>query len=335
MSGSAPAAVFLDYETIHPVDLDGSVLTRLLPDMVVYPDTPHELLVERIGDAGIVLLNKVELTREIIGKCPRLRLICLAATGVDNVDVAAAKERGIGVVNIRNYCAPSVVQHVFALLLALNQRLREYDELLAGGAWEQSTGFCVVDYPFRELQGLTLGIVGLGNLGRRVAEVAQAFGMRVIAGQRPYSLESSGACTTGPDGIERALFADLLAQSHVISLHCPLTAETRGLINATTLSLMQPGALLINTARGALIVPDALIEALRSGRLGGAGIDVLEREPPVHGHPFLDVSLRNLIVTPHMAWAARESRQRALDEMALNVRDFLAGGQRNRVDLGV
>jgi glycerate dehydrogenase len=335
MPGAEPMrAVFLDFETIRPVDLDATPLERLLPGMQVYADTPEELIVERMHAAEIVLINKVNLTRDRLLAAPALKLVCLAATGVDNVDVTAARERGIGVANIRNYCAPSVVQHVFALLLGLNQRLREYDALLAAGAWEDSRGFCLLDFPFRELRGLTLGIVGLGNLGGGVARVAQAFGMRVVAARRPFVLDAAPAPATmsGTDGIERVTFTELVETADVVSLHCPLNAETRGLFGAATIGRMRRGAFLINTARGALVEPEALLEALRSGHLGGAGIDVLEHEPPVAGHPFLDVSLPNLVVTPHMAWAARESRQRALDEMALNVQDFLAGGRRNRVD---
>jgi glycerate dehydrogenase len=235
------------------------------------------------------------------------------------------------VANIRNYCAPAVVQHVFALLLALNQRLREYEALVASGAWQRSASFCLLDYPFAELQGRTLGIVGLGTLGRGVAAVARAFGMRVLAAQQPYDLEAPPVVAPPTGEVQRVSLAQLLMEADVVSLHCPLNPGTRGLINAASIARMRRGALLINTARGALVEPEPLLAALRSGQLGGAGIDVLDHEPPVTGHPLLAARLPNLVVTPHIAWATRESRQRALDEMALNIRDFLAGGQRNRV----
>lgn len=330
--GVSRRAVFLDFETIRPIDLDAGPLQRLLPGMRIFDDTPDSQVVERIADAEIVLINKVNLTRERLLAAAQLQLVCLAATGVDNVDVAAARERGIGVANIRNYCGPSVVQHVFALLLGLNQRLRDYEELLAAGAWEDSRGFCLLDFPFRELRGQTLGIVGLGHLGREVARVAQAFGMRVVAAQRPYQLDGPSTSSDATGDVERVSFGELISTADVVSLHCPLTPETSGLFGTETFSRMRHGAYLINTARGALVEPVALLEALRSGQLAGAGIDVLAQEPPVDGHLLLDITLPNLIVTPHMAWAARESRQRALDEMALNVQDFLAGGRRNRVD---
>lgn len=326
-------AVFLDFGTLGPGDIDPAPLTALLPDIRLHDDSPADTLDARLRDAECVIINKIALDDAVLRRAPRLRLVCLAATGTDNVALDEARSRGIAVANIRNYCAPSVTQHVFALVLALTQRLRDYDALLATGAWSRSTNFCLLDYPFRELSGKTLGIVGLGTLGRSVARAAQGFGMEVIAARRPYH-EAAAAddAATGADGVRRVAFTQLLARADVVSLHCPLTAQTRRLLDAAALARMRRDAVLINTARGALVDPIALVQALREGRIAGAGIDVLEREPPDEDEPLLAVRLPNLIVTPHVAWAAREARQRALDEIALNVRAFLSGERRNRVD---
>jgi glycerate dehydrogenase len=241
---------------------------------------------------------------------------------VDNVDVAAARAGGIAVCNLRDYCTDSVAQHVFAMLLALTRRTVEYQALVADGRWQDAGQFSVFPYPIRDLSGRVFGIVGHGALGAAVASIARAFGMRVEIANRPG----------GAPGAGRRNLDDLLPELDVLSLHCPLTEATRGLIGRDRLARMKPDAVLINTARGALVDSRALAEALKAGRLGGAGIDVLEREPPPAGHPLLDRSIPNLIVTPHVAWAAREARQRCLDELALNVESFLSGGRRNRVD---
>lgn len=318
-------STFLDFASLGPADLDLAGLHGALPGVCLYDHTAPTERATRLAGCEVVLVNKVDIDGALLAGTPRLRYIGLAATGIDNVDVAAARERGIAVTNIRNYCAPAVVQHVFGLVLALTLRLREYDALLAAGAWQRSRDFCLLDYPSRELAGKTFGIVGLGNLGLAVAGVAQAFGMRVVAAAR-----EPGAA--GPAGIERIPWAELPGQVDVLSLHCPLTPTTRHLVNADVLARMRPGSLLINTARGALVDPAALLAALHSGQLGGAGIDVLDVEPPVNGHPLLAARLANLIVTPHIAWAARESRQRALDEVVANVAAWQAGERRNRVD---
>lgn len=329
-------AAFLDFGTLGPADVDPAPLQRVVPDISLYADSNGPEIAERVRDAEILIVNKIAVTAAVIAAAPRLRLVCLAATGTDNVALDAARARGIAVTNIRNYCAASVSQHVFALILALNQRLREYESLLRAGAWQRSSSFCLLDYPFHELAGRTLGIVGLGNLGRSVARLAEAFGMQVLAAKRPYRhpvghpLDNSGR--TMEDGIQRVNLPELLARAHVVSLHCPLTEETSGLLDATALAHMRPDAILINTARGALVDTEALLVALRDGVIAGAGIDVLEREPPVKGHPLLQATLPNLLVTPHIGWAAQESRQRALDQIAINMQAFLAGSHHNRVD---
>jgi glycerate dehydrogenase len=248
--------------------------------------------------------------------------VLLSATGTNNVDLEAARERGIGVCNLRDYCTASVVQHVLGVMLLLTHKLREYDALVRSGAWQRGEQFCLLDHPIRELAGRRIGIVGHGALGRGVARAASlALGMEVLVANRPGGIRAAGR-----HDLDR-----MLAQVDVLSLHCPLTPQTQGLVGAAQLAAMKPDALLINTARGALVDSRALADALRSGRLGGAAVDVLPQEPPVDGNPLLEPDIPNLIVTPHVAWAARDARQRCLDEMALNVEDFLRGGHRGRV----
>ena len=314
--------VFLDLGTVSNGDLDIASLRRALPDLEFHEQTGPAELAARIAAHEAVLLNKCRITRETMAANPQLRLIALTATGTDNVDLGAARERGIAVANLHDYCTPSVVQHVFAVVLALTHRLREYDTLVRRGDWSRSGQFSVFPYPIRELADRKLGIVGHGALGSAVARVGEAFGMQVVVANRPGGARAPG----------RRDLHDLLPDIDVLTLHCPLTPVTRGLIGAHELGLMKPDAVLVNTARGALVDAAALAVALRAGRLGGAGLDVLDQEPPEPGHPLLDPGIPNLILTPHVAWAARESRQRCLDELALNVVAFLRGERRNRVD---
>ena len=271
---------------------------------------------ERIAQAEVVISNKVMLNAAAIQQAPRLRLICIAATGVNNVDLAAAEAAGITVCNCRGYGTPAVVQHVFALLLALYTRLLDYHQAVRAGRWQQASQFCLLDYPIRELADKTLGIVGYGELGRGVARVADAFGMRILLAQRPGTVEPEEG---------RIPLPVLLPQVDVLSLHCPLTPETRGLIGAWELALMRRDAILLNTARGGLVDEAVLADALRKGALGGAGIDVLSLEPPTAGNPLLAPDIPNLIVTPHSAWGSRESRQRMLGQLAENVREYRLG----------
>jgi glycerate dehydrogenase len=315
-------AAFLDWGTVCTgYDLDPAPLRAVLPDIELFPDTSAAELDARIAGLEVAITNKVQLRAALIAANPALKLIALTATGTNNVDLEAARAHGVAVCNIRDYCTASVVQHVFALLLALTHRIREYDRALKAGAWENATQFTMLDYPMRELAGRTLGVVGFGVLGRGVARVAEAFGMRVLVANRPGGTPEAG----------RMPLEALLPLADVLTLHCPITPATRNMIGARELALMKPDAVLINTARGGLIDPVALAAALRAGRLGGAGIDVLPEEPPLHGSPLLAPDLVNLIATPHTAWAAFESRQRAIDEVAANVADFIRGGQRGRV----
>lgn len=315
-------AVFLDFDTISAGDIDAGPLEATGIDLKLYGVTRDEEIRKRIEPAEIVIVNKIRLDASRLGMAPALRLVCLAATGTNNVDIEDAAARAIGVCNIERYCTQSVVQHVFAVMLALTHHLQGYQELLQAGAWRESPQFCLLDFPIRELSGRALGIVGLGELGSAVASVARALGMRVLVAQRP----GSDKMVEGRIPLSR-----LLTESDVVSLHCPLTEQNRGMIGPAELAAMKRDALLINTARGGLVDSEALADALRHGEIGGAAVDVLPEEPPIHGDPLLAVDIPNLIVTPHIAWAARESRQRAVDEIAANIDSFLSGGRRQRI----
>ncbi len=318
----AMRAAVLDFATLSSGDIDTTPLDRAAPGIVYYDVTPADLLAQRLAGQQVAVINKVRIDAATISACPELELISLAATGTDNVDLAAAREAGVAVTNIRAYCTASVVQHVFALILGLTQHLKNYEAELKTGAWRNSPQFCMLGYPIRELAGKRFGIVGHGELGSAVAAAARAFGMEVFVARRPGSDDSR------PD---RLPLAQLLETSDIVSLHCPLNSATENLIGEPELELMKNDALLINTARGGLVDGGALVGALQAGKLGGAGIDVLRREPPVDGDPLLDVNLDNLIVTPHIAWAAREARQRALEQIAQCVESFAGGGNFGRV----
>jgi len=313
--------VLLDLATIDRDDLDLGHLERVCPRWEMYDRTDPQTTLERIRDAHVVVTNKVVLDRRTLAGAPNLKLVCIAATGTNNLDLEAAREMAIQVTNVVRYATPAVVQHVFALILALTTRLNDYREPVAGGAWQRSDQFCLLDFPIRELAGRTLGIVGYGELGQAVGRVAEAFGMELLIAQRPG----------GPVRPGRIPLRELLPRADVLTLHCPLTEQTRGLIGTAELALMQPDALLINTARGGIVDEPALAEALHQGIIGGAGVDVLTVEPPRAGNVLLESGIPNLIVTPHIAWASRESRQRLLDEVALNIEAFREGRERNRV----
>jgi glycerate dehydrogenase len=313
-------AVFLDFDTVSNGDLDASGLRATVGDLKLC-DSDDSRTAGRIRDAEIVLVNKVELSRELLRSAPNLKLVAVAGTGTNNIDVVAARELGVAVCNVRGYCTSSVVQHVWGLILSLTQHVSDYARLVSNGSWTQNEVLTVLSHPIRELDGRAFGVVGWGELGRGAARVAEAFGMRVLIANRRGQ----------PPRPDRMELPQLLAAADIVSLHCPLNDSTRGLIGERELALMKPDALLINTARGALVDGKALSMALKAGRLGGAGIDVLPREPPLDGDPLLDPDIPNLILTPHVAWAAREARQRCLDEMAANIKDFLGGGRRSRI----
>ena len=313
--------VFLDLETVDQADLDLSHLKQALPHWQFYSATTRDETAERIQDAAIVITNKVILDRDCLSQAEQLRLICVAATGTNNVDLKAAHDLGITVTNVAGYATPSVVQHVFSLMLALTTRLTDYHQAVAEGAWQQSSQFCLLNFPIRELAGKRLGIIGYGELGRAVADVAKAFGMKILTAERPGG-------TAQPD---RVPLEELLPQVDILSLHCPLAENTKNLIGQKELALMKKGALLINTARGGIVDEAALASALRSGEIGGAGVDVLIQEPPVKGNPLLESDIPNLIITPHIAWASQESRQRLVDELVANIEAYRQGEARNLI----
>tara|TARA_R110002049_G_scaffold20717_14_gene75985 strand:+ start:1912 stop:2865 length:954 start_codon:yes stop_codon:yes gene_type:complete len=314
-------AVFLDFKTMGPgLDLTG--LRAIVDELEVYDGTSDAELAGRIRDADIVYTNKMQLTAALLRDAPRLRFIGLTATGSDNVDLDCARQHGIVVANIRNYCTASVVEHVFGALLMLTHSLPQYRASVNAGDWQTSSMPFLLDHPIRELRAMTLGIIGYGALGQGVAAVGRAFGMQVLVAARPGS-------TTVPEG--RCGFAEVIARADAISLHCPLTEATRNLLSAEQFAQMKKGAILVNTARGGLVHSGALVDALESGQLAGAAVDVLPHEPPVDGDPLLDYTGSNLIVTPHIAWASDEARQNAIDELAANTRAFLAGESRNHV----
>ncbi|MCP5300276.1 MAG: D-2-hydroxyacid dehydrogenase [Chromatiaceae bacterium] len=313
--------VFLDLASLAEQDLDLSAFASVVDDWRSYPSTAPDQRLAHIRDAEVVVTNKVVLDDAIIRAAPDLRLICITATGYNNIAIDAARELGIVVSNVVAYATDSVVQHVFALILAHHTRLFDYTAAVKRGDWSNSPQFCLLDYPVRELRGMTLGIVGHGELGRGVARIAEAFGMRVIVSQRP-----GGAASPG-----RVPFDELLRTSDVITLHLPLLDNTHHLIDAEALARMKPEALLINTARGAIVDNAALADALRHGVIGGAGIDVLDVEPPPPDHPLLTRDIPNLIMTPHSAWAGRQARQNVVDETVANIRAYRNGAPRNRI----
>lgn len=314
-------AVLLDWATMGP-GLDISGLRALLPDLEVYDETPASQVAGRIAGAEIVLGNKVMLSEALFAGTPEMRLIGLTATGTDNIDLAAAKKHGVAVCNIRGYCTQSVAEHVFGCLLNLTHALSKYSAEVRAGAWQDAKNFCYLTHPVRELSAMTLGIVGYGELGRGVARIAGTFNMDVIVAARPGSNDI-------PDG--RVSFDELLQRSDVISLHCPLNEATRKLFGAEQFSAMKNTAMLINTARGGLVDSQALADALRSGKIAAAAVDVLPTEPPVNGDPLLDYEGDNFMITPHIAWATLEARQAAIDELTANIKAFLDGKERNRV----
>jgi glycerate dehydrogenase len=315
-------AVFLDFATVSNGDLDMSALKRVLPDVVLHDVTPDADIPARMAGAHIVLTNKLRISRALIEANPQLRFVGVSATGTNNVDLEAARDHTVAVCNVRDYCSRSVMQHVLAVILAHTHRVREFSRLAVDGSWSRTPQFTMLNYPIRELAGRVLGIVGYGALGRAVAQGAQAaLEMRVMIAGRPGQPAAPG----------RVELDVLLREADVLSLHCPLTPDTANMISTRELGLMKRDALLVNTARGGLIDSAALVEALRNGTIGGAAIDVLPQEPPLDGNPLVDPGIPNLILTPHIAWAAREARQRCLDQVAANIADFLKGGTRNRV----
>jgi glycerate dehydrogenase len=295
-----------------------------LGDVVVYPRTEPSAVVARCSGAEAVLTNKVVLNAEVIAALPALRYIGLTSTGTNVVDLDAARARGIAVTNVPAYSTESVAELVFAMVLHFALRVGAHDAAVKAGHWAASPDFNFLLGPLHELHGKTLVVVGFGAIGQAVARIARAFGMEVIA-----------AAVPGSQSRERMPLLEALPLADVVTLHCPLTPATRGLVSREFLTALRPGAILLNTSRGPVIDEAALVAALAEGRLGGVGLDVLEREPPPPGHPLLDPGApwaERLLVTPHLAWATTEARQRLRDEVAQNLAAFVAGRRRNRVD---
>ena len=303
--------------------LNWDELNGAIDDWQWYHNTTREQVGDRIAGMDIVITNKVVLDAAVLEAADNLKLICVAATGFNNVDTQAAARCGIPVVNVTGYATPAVSQHVLALMLAHATRWASYDTAVKRGDWAASEFFCLLDYPIEELAGQTLGLIGHGELGQAVARLAEAFGMTVLVGERPGAREIREG---------RVAIGELLERSDMISLHCPLTDDTRHLIDADALARMKNSAFLINTARGAIVDTQALIAALEAGEIGGAALDVLDQEPPPADHPLLDPAIPNLIVTPHSAWGSRGARQRMLEGVAANIHAFIDGGIRNQVN---
>ncbi|MBU0751881.1 MAG: D-2-hydroxyacid dehydrogenase [Gammaproteobacteria bacterium] len=290
-----------------------------------YPFTAPDQVFERIAAASIVITNKVQLRADLLARLPNIEFIACAATGTDNVDLDWCREHGIPVSNIRGYAVNTVPEHALALMLALRRQLLAYRADVQAGRWQQAPMFCCFDHPVRDLHGSTLGLIGRGSLGQAMAGLAAALGMRVLWGER------KGAPQVREDYVS---FETLLAKSDAISLHCPLTADTRGMFGEAELRAMKRDAILINTARGGLVDEAALVRALTEGWIAGAGFDVLSQEPPVGGNPLLApelLALPNFILTPHMAWASDPAMQGLAEQLIENIEAFARGEARNRV----
>ncbi len=314
--------VLLDGYASNPGDLTWAPL-RELGDLTVYDRTTPDQVVERARDAEIIVTNKVTLDRTLLEQLPQLRLICVLATGYNTIDTLAARERGITVCNVPAYSTDSVAQMVFAQILNLTNHVAHYARQTREGRWSRNPDFCYWDTPVHELAGKTLGIVGLGHIGSKVARIASDFGMDVFA----YTSKNS---TDLPGYIQKTTLEGLLAVSDVLTLHCPLTPDTHELINRRTLDSMKPGALLINTGRGPLVNEHDVAEALASGQLGGYGADVMCSEPPSADNPL--IAQPGAFITPHIAWASVEARTRLLEATFQNVRMYLAGTPQNVVN---
>ncbi len=313
--------VYPDAYTLNPGDLDW-VLIQSLGNVTLYDRTAPDQLLGRLKDADIVLVNKVKLTRETLAQLPRLRYIGVTATGYDIIDVNAAREQGITVTNVKGYSTDSVAQLTFALLLELTHHVGEHTESVRAGEWVRSPDFSYAKSPLIELAGKTLGLVGYGEIGRKVAAIGRAFGMNILVNRR----SPASASEAGVTFVDRPT---LFAQSDVVSLHCPATPDTLGFVNQKLLSWMKTTAFLLNTSRGSLLNEPDVANALNAGQLAGAGLDVLAIEPPKPDNPLL--TARNCLISPHIAWASYEARQRLLKAVAENVQAFLNGKPQNVV----
>ena len=306
--------VVLDFASLAADDLDLACLDAALDEWVYYETTLPADVLSRIQHADVILTNKVVLDRSHFKACPNLKLVVIMATGTNNVDLDAARESGVPVCNVAGYSTHSVVQYTFASLLSLRNRMPEYSQAVRAGRWQESQFFGLLEYPIEEVHGSVLGIVGMGAIGQAVAAVAEAFGMQVLVA------ESVRGTKPG-----RTPLSELLPRVDALSLHCPLTPETKGLIGRQALSIMKPSAVIVNAARGGVIDEVALADALRRGVIAGAAVDVLTEEPPSNDHPLMATDIPNLLLTPHIGWASRQARQRLVDQMAAIIRSFRSG----------
>ncbi|MDY4999991.1 MAG: D-2-hydroxyacid dehydrogenase [Lachnospiraceae bacterium] len=314
--------VELDRETLG-YDIDTSVL-KTIGDFEEHEAADLETTREYIKDADVIIFNKTRMNEELLKDAPNVKMLAITATGFDNIDLEYCKSRGIAAANVKAYSTPAVAQHTFAMALFVLEKISYYDEYVKSGRYSSQSGFCNFDEKYNELSGKTWGIIGMGNIGRSVARIAEAFGCKVIF----YSASGNSTCTD----YERVELETLLKESDVLSIHCPLSDRTRNLINRDTLKLMKRNAILINVARGPVVNDADLAEALNNGTIAGAGLDVLGVEPMEKDNPLgLIKDSRKLLITPHMAWASVESRQRCFDEVFENIRAFMEGRERNRL----
>lgn len=314
--------VILDGAALNPGDLSWQQFEKL-GEVVCYDRTPEEKTIERIGDAQLILTNKTPITEEVLSACPQIRYIGALSTGTNVIDMAAAKQRRIVVTNVPDYSTEAVAQHTFALLLESTNHVGLHAQSVAAGDWVRSRDFCYWKAPLKELAGQTIGLIGYGKIGRRVAQIARAFSMQVQALARP------GKSYEEQTDVRFVSMETLLATSDVVSLHCPLTTENSGMIGDGELKKMKRGAVLLNTARGPLVDEKAIAKALKDGTLGWYGADVVQKEPMVQDSPLL--SAPHCLITPHIAWAAQESRARLMEIAAENLRAYLAGKPQNVV----
>lgn len=313
--------VILDGGTTNPGDISWQEL-QALGDLTVYDSTPQEQVIDRCRDAEAVIVNRLAFDRSTLEQLPKLRLIGMLATGYNSIDTEAARELGVTVCNVPGYCGDTVAQQAITLLLCLCGNVHRYSETVRSGHWQEAVAMNYGECPLYELSGKTLGIVGYGSIGKKVAEIGRALGMKVLL----YSRTRKEA----PEDWRWASLEELFAESDAISLHCPLSPETRGLVGKELLSRMKPTAFLINTSRGPVINSQALADALNAGQLAGAGIDVMEQEPPRVDDPLL--TAKNCVITPHIAWASKEARERLISAVAANLKAFQEGTPRNVVN---
>lgn len=314
--------VFLDYQTFSK-DSDLTSLQQVVDDLTVYATTSPEQVIARCQNAEVVLSNKVLLNREILSQLPKLKLVCITATGINNIDIKAARALNIAVTNVGGYAKNSVAQYVFAQLLAYYSQIAHHNDNCQKGLWQQSDTFCLHGNGSIELAGKSIAIIGYGALGQKVAEIARAFDMKVLIAERPDTT------TIRP---ERMAFLAAIEQADIISLHCPQTLETQGMFNAKLFTRMKPSAILINTARGALINNEDLLNALNNEQIACAILDVLEQEPPPKDHILLAAQSPKLKITAHIAWASQQAQQTLLNLVAANISAFKQGLRTNRVD---